>query len=154
MSRNILILLIAITVSACTTETLAAQSANDVTAGQRTQATKPEWQPKNVGPLNALVAMGNIEGIVILDVRTSKEFNSGHIPSSINIDFYDQDFQNTLSTLPKNTPYLIYCRSGRRSTETLKIMEKLGFSNVTHLDGGINAWRIAEFPLIEPCQLC
>lgn len=76
------------------------------------------------------------ENIVILDVRTKEEFEEYNINGSINIDYYSDNFKQQLNQLDKNKTYLIYCRSGNRSGETLKIMEDLGFKIIYDLNGG------------------
>ncbi|MBK7908795.1 MAG: rhodanese-like domain-containing protein [Bacteroidetes bacterium] len=45
------------------------------------------------------------------------------------------------STRPN--PYLVYCRSGRRSAAAMQQMKDAGFTNVTNLDGGIMGWQNA-----------
>ena len=73
---------------------------------------------------------------VILDVRTAGEVADGTAPGSENIDFYSPDFNTTLDALDKEETYFIYCRSGGRSGQTLRLMESLGFSEVYDLSGG------------------
>ena len=53
------------------------------------------------------------EDCLIIDVRTSEEFEEVRLPNSINIDFYNpQDFMQELEKLDKNKAYYIYCRTG------------------------------------------
>lgn len=80
---------------------------------------------------------------VILDVRTPEEFATGHLPGAKNIDFYSTQFQTTIASLDKNTPYSLYCRSGNRSGQTLELMRSLGFTNVLDLEGGVLSWSQA-----------
>lgn len=78
----------------------------------------------------------------VIDVRTPEEHRAGAIfPDAKLIDFYAADFQTQLSELDKNQPYLIYCRSGNRTGQTLAIMKSLGFMEVHDLKGGKNAWE-------------
>lgn len=77
---------------------------------------------------------------IILDVRTPEEFAEGHLPGALNIDFYEQTFPDEISKLDKDSNYKIYCNSGNRSGTTLDLMRQFGFTNVTELDGGIQAW--------------
>lgn len=77
------------------------------------------------------------ENIIVIDVRTKEEYDSGHIKNAINIDFYSDDFEKEISVLDKNKEYMIYCRSGGRSSEALEIMKEMGFKNVSELEGGI-----------------
>ncbi len=88
------------------------------------------------------------EDAIILDVRTPQEYHEEHIADAIQIDFYDSDFQTQLNELDKEQTYLIYCRSGRRSAETLSLMRDLGFTSVYDLDLGINDWKAKELPTI------
>ena len=79
--------------------------------------------------------------LLILDVRTPKEFDQGHIEKAVNIDFYSSTFKKDLSRLDRKKSYLVYCRSGNRSMQTLNIMKELGFRNVASITGGIIKWQ-------------
>jgi rhodanese-related sulfurtransferase len=87
--------------------------------------------------------------IPIIDLRTSREFNMGHIQNAINIDYYSPNFLEQLDMLNKNEPYLIYCYSGSRSYDTLQIMKRMGFTNVLDLSGGTIAWEMNGFSLVR-----
>ncbi|MFO7890052.1 MAG: rhodanese-like domain-containing protein [bacterium] len=94
------------------------------------------------------------DDFMIIDVRTESEFDQGHIQDAINIDYYSPDFTELLDDLDKNKTYLIYCRSGNRSGNTLNKMENLGFKEVYNLVGGINTWIEKGYPLAEECPVC
>jgi len=51
---------------------------------------------------------------VVLDVRTPKEFEAGHIPGGVNLDVNAPDFQKKVSRLDKNKTYLVHCAAGVR----------------------------------------
>jgi len=85
--------------------------------------------------------------VVLLDVRTPEEFNEARVPGSVNVDFYAADFASQLDTLAKDVPYVVYCRSGNRSSQTMNIMRELGFLEVWDVDGGIISWNEAGLPL-------
>ncbi len=85
--------------------------------------------------------------LVVLDVRTPDEFDEGHLDRATLLDFYRDDFADQLAELDRDLPYLLYCRSGNRSGQTLAMMEQLGFTDVTEIDGGINAWLSAGLPV-------
>lgn len=77
--------------------------------------------------------------VIILDVRTESEYNSGHIANSILL-LYDQISDQAESLLPdKDAKILIYCRSGRRSAIAAKELISLGYTDVYDF-GGINDW--------------
>ena len=86
---------------------------------------------------------------VLLDIRTLGEFQQGHIEGASQLDFYSKDFKSELSKLEKEIPYLIYCRSGNRSGQALRMFNDLGFTNVQDLQGGIKSWVIAGNKLVK-----
>ena len=72
---------------------------------------------------------------VIIDVRTPDEFSAGHIEGAINIpvDKLGQGIQ-LIQGLKKDSPILLYCRSGRRSAIAKSALEQQGYKRI--LDGG------------------
>ena len=86
-------------------------------------------------------------GLVVLDVRTPEEFGEGHLDGAVLLDFYEPDFAAGLAELDPEVPYVLYCRSGNRSGQTLAMMDELGFASVENIDGGIVAWQDAGLPV-------
>ncbi len=84
---------------------------------------------------------------VILDIRTPGEFQSGHLPNAILIDFYANTFADEINRLDRQKTYLLHCRSGNRSTRSLSLFEKLKFQKIYHLSSGINGWKAEGLPL-------
>lgn len=84
---------------------------------------------------------------ILLDVRTPKEYNSGHIENALNLDFRHPAFTDSVLALNKNKNYFVYCLSGGRSREAANLMRSNGF-NVVELKGGIMAWQNANLPVI------
>ena len=76
---------------------------------------------------------------LIVDVRTPEEHKISRINNSININFYDEKFINMFKKIDYDKHVLIYCRSGRRSLEAVKILTDEGFSKLYDLKGGILA---------------
>lgn len=87
--------------------------------------------------------------VVVLDVRTSDEFLSGHLARAENIDYNAGNFQNDIQGLDKTRTYLVYCRSGHRSGLATEIMAKQGFTHVFNLNGGIIDWTAAGKELVK-----
>ena len=85
----------------------------------------------------------------ILDIRTPGEFQAGHLPNAILIDFYSQAFSDKLSRLDKKKSYLVYCRTGNRSTRSLALFNKLKFEKVYHLSTGIRGWQSEGLPVTK-----
>ncbi|APV44410.1 Rhodanese-related sulfurtransferase [Dehalogenimonas formicexedens] len=86
---------------------------------------------------------------VVLDVRTPSEFSQGHLSGAINIDYNAGNFQAEVSKLDKNKRYLVYCRTSHRSGLAVDIMKDLGFKEVYDMDGGIEAWMSAGYPVVS-----
>jgi rhodanese-related sulfurtransferase len=82
----------------------------------------------------------------ILDVRTPDEYNTGHIEGAINIDYNSDTFKDILSKLDKSGEYLVYCRSGSRSSGAVKTMEDMKFTTIYHMGGGIIEWSAEALP--------
>jgi rhodanese-related sulfurtransferase len=81
------------------------------------------------------------QNVVLIDVRTPEEFAQGAIKGAVNIDYFDQKvFIKQISTLDKNKPVYLYCRSGNRSMKAARQLESLGFDKVYDLAGGYMAW--------------
>jgi rhodanese-related sulfurtransferase len=88
-------------------------------------------------------------GVVTLDVRTPGEFAEGHIEGARLIDFQSGNFENEIATLDKNATYAVYCRSGNRSGQAVKVMQDAGFTNVFNMNGGVIEWANAGLPLVR-----
>ena len=88
-------------------------------------------------------------GVVTLDVRTPGEFTEGYIEGARLIDFQSGNFENEIATLDKNATYAVYCRSGNRSGQAVKVMKDAGFSNVFNMNGGVIEWANAGLPLVS-----
>lgn len=73
----------------------------------------------------------------ILDVRTTDEYQQGHLKNAVNIDVLQSDFKENIEKLDKRGKYYVYCKSGKRSAKAAEIMTKEGFNNVCSIDGGI-----------------
>jgi rhodanese-related sulfurtransferase len=86
---------------------------------------------------------------VLIDIRTPEEFMSGYIEGAVNINYHDNDFIEKLDKLDKNKTYLIYCRTGRRSGDTLNVMKRLNFKKVYRILGDIVRWKAEGLPLVK-----
>ena len=85
--------------------------------------------------------------LVILDVRTESEFHESHIEGAINIPV--GELEQRLSEIKPEDEYLVYCRTGNRSTNAIKILKDHGYHKIYHLESGITAWTSAGFPTVK-----
>jgi phage shock protein E len=101
-----------------------------------------------VAPSDAAAVIDPAAGeVVVLDIRTPEEYDEGHLEGAVLVDFYEPDFVEQLDALDRDTPYVLYCRSGNRTSQTLPVMEQLGFRSVTEVGGGILAWQADGLPV-------
>jgi rhodanese-related sulfurtransferase len=89
------------------------------------------------------------DAYVLLDVRTPNEYRAGHLAGSVNIDFYDHNFEVNIDELDKRMKYLVYCRSGNRSRQAMFLMRDLGFEEVYNLAGGIISWNDHGYEIVK-----
>ena len=86
-------------------------------------------------------------GFVVLDVRTPEEFAQGRLPGALDVNVLAPDFEARVGRLDRGKTYLVYCRTGNRSTRAVQIMERLGFRSMYHMVDGIVGWQKTGFPL-------
>ena len=87
--------------------------------------------------------------LIILDIRTESEYIDGHINGAINIDFYSKDFREKLSKLDREKTYLLYCRTGNRTSKAISDFRELGFKKIYHLYNGISEWYNKGLPVYK-----
>lgn len=104
-------------------------------------------------PLNGSAAGENVpslkKGSVLLDVRTVSEFRSGHLRSAVNIplDRLGKEIRGKIKN-PK-TPVYLYCRSGRRSANAVKILKKMNYKELYDLGGMKEASKKLSLPVVK-----
>jgi len=112
-------------------------------------ATKPVPSPTTTTPVSNYKNIDGDQfksrmgqpGVFILDVRTPAETNEGKIRGAVEIDYRAAGFKDKISKLPRDKEYLVYCRSGGRSSDAAQLMVEMGFSNVSNLLGGYLEWK-------------
>ena len=101
------------------------------------QQTKTKYKSVPVEKADKVIAK---KKVVVLDVRTPEEVAEGFIPGAVNYNFNSPDFKQQLSNLDKTKPYLVYCRSGKRSGKAVEMMKAMGFKRVYELPAGFPAY--------------
>jgi len=87
----------------------------------------------------------NINGLFILDVRTTEEYSVGHIENSYLLQYIDIESRQDELPDNKSQPILVYCRSGRRSAIASDILVDLNFTSVYNMLDGFLAWLDANY---------
>lgn len=95
---------------------------------------------------------------VVIDVREPAEFETGHIPGSINIPRGVLEFQvdahpgvanvSDSALSHKERPIVLVCRTGGRAALSALNLQRLGFADVRSIAGGVLAWGEAGLPLV------
>lgn len=79
-----------------------------------------------------------IEGAIVIDIRSPQEFKEGHIDGAINIPEYEIYRTVERIVTNKNSTIIVYCDTGIRSTNALKRLQRMGYHNVYNLYKGMN----------------
>lgn len=87
------------------------------------------------------------KGALLLDVRGAEEFSKGHIVDARNIEL--DKLADSVDVIKKyrEKPVIVYCETGTRSSQAVKLLKAQGFINVANLQGGLAAWRQDNLPL-------
>lgn len=92
-----------------------------------------------IDPADAKKRLYSEKGIILLDVRTRDEYIKKHIPKSILIPVDVLASEASRKLPDKNVEIIVYCKGGNRSAQAIKILSKLGYTNIYNL-GGIVSW--------------
>ncbi|MGA9528933.1 MAG: rhodanese-like domain-containing protein [Terriglobales bacterium] len=84
---------------------------------------------------------------VLVDVREDREFEADHIPGAVHLGkgVIERDIEAKYPEL--DTPLVLYCGGGFRSALAADNLQKMGYTNVISMDGGIRGWREKSYPL-------
>lgn len=85
--------------------------------------------------------------LIIVDVRTREEYDSGHIEGAILIPV--SELEGRINELSKEEEFLIYCRTGNRSSNSVNILKANGYTKIFHMNDGIIAWIQAGYPTVN-----
>ena len=94
---------------------------------------------QDISPADAKELLEKDKDAILLDVRTPEEYEQLHIPNSLLLPLSELEQKAEAELKNKNSPILVYCRSGNRSVTASNILVKLGYKKVYNL-GGIIDW--------------
>ncbi|MDX6648776.1 MAG: sulfur-carrier protein adenylyltransferase/sulfurtransferase, partial [Solirubrobacteraceae bacterium] len=109
-------------------------------------------QIDEVDPAQVKAGLGN--GVVLVDVRESEEFDAGHIPGAKHVPRGHLESRIENAVADRDAHVVLYCASGNRSAlaaHTLK--ELLGYENVESMTGGITLWKDRGYEVEVPRAL-
>lgn len=111
--------------------------------------------PAMAGPVEEEAALQALEqpAAILIDVRTAAEFAAGSLPGATRIG-HEEIGEKIAGVAPdKDTPIVLYCRSGRRSSIAQDALQALGYRNVRNA-GGYDDFRLALRNAAQPCSNC
>src|ERR1700691_3031511 len=106
---------------------------------------KKRIQETTVDDVKAKLDRG--EKFLLIDVREDNEYAKDHLPTAIHLGkgIIERDIEERVPDL--NTPMILYCGGGFRSALAADNLQKMGYTHVISMDGGIRDWREKGFPL-------
>jgi rhodanese-related sulfurtransferase len=89
------------------------------------------------------------EKFVLVDVREESEFAKDHLPEAIHLGkgIIERDIEERVPDT--GAPLVLYCGGGYRSALAADNLQKMGYTNVISMDGGIRVWREKGYPLTK-----
>jgi rhodanese-related sulfurtransferase len=91
------------------------------------------------------------KGFALIDVRSPEEHQGGFIPGTdFNIDFREIQNRHQEIQAELDSHIVVYCQSGHRSNIAAETLMGLGYKNVYNVEGSMNAWEEARYPIEHP----
>jgi rhodanese-related sulfurtransferase len=89
------------------------------------------------------------EDFYLVDVREESEYAQDHLPGAIHLGkgIIERDIEMRVPDL--NAPLVLYCGGGYRSALTADNLQKMGYTNVVSMDGGVREWRAKGYPFAK-----
>ncbi len=95
---------------------------------------------KKVGFSEAYSLLQTLQEVVLLDVREEPEYLTGHARNAELLPVDEITAENAAAMIPrKDSPLMVYCRTGRRSCRAAKLLSDLGYSEIYDM-GGLVGW--------------
>jgi rhodanese-related sulfurtransferase len=106
---------------------------------------KSRVREKTVDDVKAMLDRG--EKFALIDVREESEFAKDHLPGAVHVGkgIIERDVEQKFPDT--GTPLVLYCGGGFRSALAADNLQKMGYTNVISMDGGIRDWRAKGYPL-------
>jgi rhodanese-related sulfurtransferase len=87
--------------------------------------------------------------VLLVDVREESEFAKDHLPGAIHLGkgVIERDIEKRVPDV--KTPMILYCGGGFRSAMAADNLQKMGYTNVISMDGGVREWREKNYPMTQ-----
>jgi rhodanese-related sulfurtransferase len=101
-----------------------------------------------ITPTN-LVTLVNREGAMLVDIRDTKEYSSGHIAGAVSMPVLSIDARISELESCKDKPVVLVCKMGQHASAAGKKLKASGFENVRRLSGGMAEWTANSLPVVK-----
>lgn len=118
-------------------------SAASPSAPKESTENQGEKVARDISDVELIDLMAQRSELLLIDVRTSQEWDAGHIEGACFLDFLEDDFKSRAEALPKDRPIALYCAAGGRSEDAMKLLAKAGFAELYNLRNGFYGWEDA-----------
>ena len=102
--------------------------------------------PDRVTPAALLAAIDGGVAPVIVDVRTRREYEAGHVPGALHVPFYTLLVRQDDIPGARERPVVVYCEHGPRAGVARLALRLIGFTDVRYLDGHMAGWKKSGMP--------
>jgi len=108
---------------------------------------KTRVREKTVDDVKAMLDRG--DKFSLIDVREESEYAKDHLPGAVHLGkgIIERDVEQKFPDTA--TPLVLYCGGGFRSALAADNLQKMGYTNVISMDGGIRDWRSKGYPLTK-----
>lgn len=89
------------------------------------------------------------ERFILIDVREESEFAADHLPNALHLGRGILEREIEARITDRTTELVLYCAGGYRSVLAAESLKKMGYENVTSMDGGIRGWKDAGYPVTK-----
>jgi rhodanese-related sulfurtransferase len=88
--------------------------------------------------------------IILIDVREDREWHNGHLPNAVHIGkgVIERDIEKT--NYATDQEMVLYCGGGFRSALACDNLQKMGYTNVSSMDGGFSGWKNSGHDIVVP----
>ena len=105
------------------------------------------WPTNRVGAPIIAEELAGADAPLVLDVRNPREYESKHIPGSVNIPL--NHLQERIAEIPRDRRIAVHCAGGYRSSIAASILHQHGITRLIEMAGGLAAWDAVQLPVVS-----
>lgn len=106
-----------------------------------------EMQDEAISASRVSERLGDSSAPLVLDVRTEREYEAGHVPGALHIPHTELAARLTELPVDKTGQIVVYCEQGPRASMAEDLLADAGFVNVRTLEGHMANWRSEGYPM-------